>query len=146
MAAELDGKVFPHGQQPGSLELAFVGDSLYDLYVRARLTMAGGKVKDLNRAAVSKVNARAQREGLDRIAPLLTGDEQAVVRRARNTKQSPTKNADPEDYCRATALEALMGYLYLTGQNARMAELLSVSTGLPIDGITPNSINHKQEG
>ena len=146
MPEELDKKIFPHGQKPGSLELAFVGDSLYDLYVLARLAIKGGKVNDLNRTAVSKVNAHAQREGLERIEPLLTEEELSVVRRAKNAKQSPTKNADPEDYCRATALEALLGYLYLTGQNERMTELLSVSTGLPKEGINPNSVNNTQEG
>lgn len=145
MPEEIESKVFPHGQLPGSLALAFVGDSLYDLFVRARLAMTGGKVNDLNRMAVAKVNARSQREGLDRIMPLLTEEEQAIVRRARNTKQSPTKNADPEDYCRATALEALMGWLYLTGRNERMTQLLSVSTGLPEEGIVPNSVNNIQE-
>lgn len=143
MPEELDKRVFPHGQKPGSLELAFVGDSLYDLYVRARLTLTGGKVNDLNRMAVAKVNARAQREGLEKIEPLLTEEERSIVRRAKNAKQSPTKNADPEDYCRATALEALLGYLYLTGQNGRMTQLLAAATGLTEDGINPNSVNSK---
>lgn len=117
--------VFPHGQLPGSLELAFVGDSIYDLYVRSGLVMKGGRIKELHSKAVKRVNAHAQSQALLKIEEELTEDEQLVVRRARNAKQSPPKNADPDDYHRATALEALLGYLYLTGQKDRLDEFLS---------------------
>lgn len=113
-----------HGQLPGSLELAYLGDTIYDLYVRRRLVIAGGRMKDLHRAAVSQVRASAQSEALTRIEHLLTEEEQSVVRRARNAKQHPPKNADPGDYHRATAFEALLGYLYLTGREERLCELL----------------------
>lgn len=115
---------FPQGQLPGSLELAYVGDTLWDLLVRTRLVRQGGTMKTLHRAAVARVCAHAQSEALSRIEPLLTEDEAGVVRRARNARQSPTKNADPHDYHRATALEALIGYLYLSGQTERMNELM----------------------
>ena len=123
-------EVFPHGQLPGSLELAFVGDSVYDLYVRSRLTLKGGKVNDLNRKAVSRVNAHAQSESLIEIEPLLNEEELSVVRRARNAKQTPTKNADMMEYKNATALEAVFGYLYLTGQYERLEELIKIASGL----------------
>ena len=126
--ADERASVFPHGQIPGSLELAFVGDSVYDLYVRSALVMRGGRVNDLNRAAVARVNAHAQCESLKRILSLLSPEESAIVRRAHNARQSPTKNADPGEYHYATALEALMGYLYLTGQKQRLTELLRLST------------------
>ena len=119
--------IFPHGQLPGSLELAFVGDSVWDLYVRAHLVRRGGRMKALNREAVGHVNASAQSEALSRIEEGLTDEEKGVVMRARNARQTPTKNADPGDYHRATALEALVGYLYLTGQQERMAELLALA-------------------
>lgn len=70
------------------------------------------------------VCARAQSEALGRIEDKLTQDEADVVRRARNAHQSPPRNADPAQYHRATALEALIGYLYVKGQDARMKELL----------------------
>lgn len=126
----LDASIFPHGQLPGSLELAFVGDSVYDLYVRSHLTMKGGRVNDLNRKAVARVNAHAQCESLKKIEPLLDEDELAIVRRARNAKQTPTKNADRMDYENATALEALLGYLYLTRSEKRLNELLRLTTGM----------------
>ena len=122
---------FPQGQLPGSLELAYVGDTLWDLMVRTRLVRQGGTMKTLHCAAVARVCAHAQSDALGRIESLLTEDEAGVVRRARNAKQSPTKNADPHDYHRATALEALIGYLYLTGQTARMDELMRAA--LPED-------------
>ena len=123
----MDRSAFSHGQLPGSLELAYVGDTLWDLMVRTRLVKKGGTMKNLNRAAVARVCARAQSEALSRIEDILTEEEAGVVRRARNAKQSPTKNADPGDYHRATALEALMGFLYLTGQTARMIELMELA-------------------
>lgn len=118
---------FPHGQLPGSLELAYLGDTVYDLYVRRRLVLTGGRMKDLHRTAVSQVRASAQSEALGRIEPLLTEEEQSVVRRARNVKQHAPKSADPADYHRATAFEALLGFLYLTHAEARLQELLSVA-------------------
>ena len=123
-------EVFPHSQLPGSLELAFVGDSVYDLYVRSRLVKQGGRVNDLNRKAVAKVKAAAQSQSLTRIEPLLTEDELSIVRRARNAKQTPTKNSTLEDYRSATALEALIGYLYLTNQSDRLAELIARATDM----------------
>ena len=65
-------------------------------------------------------------EALARVEPLLTEEEEGVVRRARNARQTPTKNADAREYHRATALEALIGYLYLTGQRARMEGFLGI--------------------
>jgi len=123
----MDRSAFNHGQIPGSLELAFVGDTLWDLMVRTRLVKKGGTMKSLNRAAISCVCAHAQSEALARIEDQLTEEEEGVVRRARNAKQSPTKNADPGDYHRATALEALIGFLYLSGQIDRMNELMALA-------------------
>jgi len=127
MSESLDAKYFPHGQKPGSLELAFVGDSVYDLYVRSHLINTGKKVNALNKEAVAHVKAASQSQSLGRLLPLLTEEEAAIVRRAHNTKQTPTKNAQPEDYYNATALEALLGYLYLTHQTERLNELLAVA-------------------
>lgn len=112
------------GQLPGSLELAYLGDTLWDLFVREELVRTGGRMKELHRAAVARVRASAQSRALARIEEGLTEEEAAVVRRARNAHQTPPKNADPADYCRATALEALFGYLYLTGQLERMKTLM----------------------
>ena len=118
-----------HSALPGSLELAWLGDALYDLYVREHLVARGGKVRALHREAISHVCAHAQAEALSRIVDALTEAESDVVRRARNAHQTPPKNADPGEYHHATALEALIGWLYVTGQGDRMNELLEMAAG-----------------
>ena len=132
---------FQHNALPGSLELAYLGDTLYDLYVRSHLIEKGGRVADLHRRAIHLVCAHAQSEALSRIEDALTEPEAAVVRRARNAKQAPTKNADAAEYHRATALEALIGYLYATEQTARMQELLE--TALPAEMIVQEGFKHE---
>ena len=116
---------FEHNTLPGSLELAYLGDTLYDLYVRTRLVGAGGRVGAMHRRAVSLVCAHAQSEAFLRVEDALSDEEAAVARRARNVHQSPPRHADAAEYHRATALEALIGYLYVTGQRGRMEELLA---------------------
>ena len=118
---------FQHGSLPGSLELAYLGDALYDLYVRERLVARGGRVRGMHREAVALVCAHAQSEALTRVSGALTEAEADVVRRARNAHQSPPKNANPGEYHHATALEALIGWLYVTGQRERMNEVLALA-------------------
>ena len=113
-----------NGQLPGSLELAFLGDTIYDLYVRTLLVKKGGKIKQMHAEAVKHVCASAQSDAFTRIEAMLCEEERAVARRARNARQTPTKNADSADYHRATALEALIGYLFITGQSARMEQII----------------------
>ena len=115
---------FAHDALPGSLELAFLGDTIYDFYVRRHLVRRGGRVRQMHRDAAAPVCARAQAEAFARVEELLTEEEAAVARRARNAHQNPPRNADPAEYHRATSLEALIGYLYLTGRRARIDELM----------------------
>ena len=125
---------FEHGSLPGSLELAYLGDSLYDLYVRERLIARGGRVKELHRRAISLVCAHAQSEALARVQDMLSDAEKDVVRRARNAHQNPPKNADPGEYHHATALEALIGWLYVTGQRDRMNDVLAAAVAFGEQG------------
>ena len=118
---------FEHNALPGSLELAYLGDALYDLYVREHLIARGGRVRELHREAISLVCAHAQSEALARVAGHLTDAEADVVRRARNAHQNPPRNADPGEYHHATALEALIGSLYVTDQRDRMNEVLRLA-------------------
>lgn len=113
-----------HNVLPGSLELAYLGDTIYDLYVRTHLVEEGGKVGSLHRRAVRLVCAHAQSEALARVEDMLTDEEGDVARRARNVHQSPPRNADPAEYHRATALEAVVGYLYAMGREERLREVL----------------------
>ena len=125
--------IMKNHQLPASLELAYLGDTVYDLYVRSRLVQRGGRMKQLHRQAVSVVCAHAQSEALRAIEDQLTEEEQDVVRRARNCKQHPPRNADPAEYHRATALEALIGYLYVQGRSERLEALVNAALDSVMD-------------
>ena len=125
--------IMKNHQLPASLELAYLGDTVYDLYVRSRLVQRGGRMKQLHRQAVSVVCAHAQSEALRAIEERLTEEEQDVVRRARNCKQHPPRNADPAEYHRATALEALIGYLYVQGRSERLEALVNAALDSVMD-------------
>lgn len=104
--------------------LAFVGDAYFGLLVRTMLAGQNRPSGDLHRISVDYVNASAQASGFERIKPLLSEDELTVFRRGRNfhTGNVP-KNSTRAEYHTATGLETLFGYLYLSGQTARAAEL-----------------------
>jgi ribonuclease-3 family protein len=117
------------------LVLAYAGDSVYDTFVRTLLISGGhGQVAKLHKMSIEFVKAKAQADILGEINELLTPEEQDIVRRGRNTKSSTMpKNADMLDYRYATGFEALIGYLYLTGQIDRLMEVIrmviNVKTG-----------------
>ncbi len=112
-------------RQMNPVVLAFVGDAVYTLYVRRELALAHGyKTGELNREASEKVSAHGQNEKLARILPLLTEEEEEIFRRGRNAKKpTKSKNATVQEYVRSTGFEALLGYLYLTGQDDRIEAL-----------------------
>ena len=110
-----------------ALGLAHMGDAVYDLLVRGMLIALGDATcRHLHQDTTALVCAPAQAEAAERIQPLLTEEERAVYRRGRNADvHSIPKNATRTQYSRATGLEALFGYLYLTGQQARLEELFA---------------------
>ena len=107
--------------------LAFVGDAVYSLFVRERLTFeSDSKTGELNVMATSQVNASAQSNFLKEILELLTEEELAIFKRARNAKKGTrAKHASVADYNTATGFEALLGYLYLIGDLERLNFLLN---------------------
>lgn len=107
------------------LDLAFVGDAVYDLLAREYLLLAGScPVKKLHQRKAAWVNCGAQAAALKALWPRLTQEEQAVALRGRNAHVGHVpKNADIADYHGATALEALFGWLYLIGGIDRAREL-----------------------
>ena len=109
-----------------SIALAFMGDAVFEQFVRERILHGGTVGADkMHRAAVRYVKAAAQEQALRAMMQELTEEELSVVRRARNHKiTSKPKNADPVTYKMATAFEALVGYLYLSGQKDRLAEIM----------------------
>lgn len=109
--------------------LAYVGDAVFELYVRQHLVATHTrKPHELHRAATRLVSAGAQARLLERWMPLLTEEEADIVRRGRNTKSGqPPRNADPGEYRHATALECLIGYLYYQGKKDRLEELVGLA-------------------
>ena len=107
--------------------LAFLGDSVYELYVRKHVIEKGQVNADiLHKAAVRFVRADAQCYGLKELMDELTEEELNLVKRARNKKISTKpKNADSVVYKMATAFEALIGFLYLSQNHGRMEEIIS---------------------
>lgn len=112
--------------------LAYMGDAVYEQAVRERLVSGGiCDVNRLHRMATSYVRASAQAEIIRAVFDDLTEEEQKLVKRARNRKYTTrARNADPVTYKWATAFEALVGYLYLSGENERLAWVLERAMGI----------------
>ena len=123
MLFESENQIDLREQSP--LALAFVGDGVYELLVRAReverTRLQPGR---LHGGAVKFVSARGQFEALRFLEPMLTEEEKNLVRRGKNaSKATVSKHATPEEYRASTGFECLLGYLYLTGQNERIRVL-----------------------
>ena len=113
------------------LTLAFIGDGVFDLFVRERLVCQGNcPVNKLHGRAVEQVCCSAQAAAMEKLLPLLMEEEADVFRRGRNahTNHLP-KNASPADYHAATGMEALFGWLYLRGEIDRLRQFFSVICG-----------------
>lgn len=108
-----------------SIGLAHMGDAVFELLVRTWLCARGGATgKGLHRAAVRLVCAESQAEKAEKILPLLTEEERSVFRRGRNAQvHTVPAHASRAQYAGATALEALLGWLYLQGRTERINEL-----------------------
>ena len=117
-------------KQKSPVELAFIGDAVYELLVREHISMThDAPATALHKMAISYVRAEAQHSALEKIADMLTEEESDAVRRGRNAnKVTSSKNAPPADYRAATGLETLFGFLYLTGNDERIRELFEVIT------------------
>ena len=103
------------------LQLAYLGDAVYELWVRQHLLAKGiGKLEEMHKNAVHYVQARTQAAILKSLLPELNETETAVVMRGRNAKGNHPRNVDVLTYRHATAFEALVGYWYLDGQQQRM--------------------------
>lgn len=115
-------------KQLSPLNLAFIGDCIYEILVRETLVaQANRPVNDLHRESVKFVSAKAQTKAYEKIRDLLTEGETAQFKRGRNAKtgHSP-KSATGAEYHTATGMEALFGYLYLTEQTDRIKELFTI--------------------
>jgi ribonuclease-3 family protein len=116
-------------QEMQPLVLAMIGDSVQTLFVRKHVAMVYGvKVNKMNKYVSSVVSAGSQFKTFKKIEETLSQEEQDIARRARNTHiHSKSKNFSITEYIYATALEAVIGYLHLTGQEERLNQILTLS-------------------
>ncbi len=111
------------------LSLAYVGDSIYELKIRSFLVThhPGKHPSALHQRAVQYVSAEGQKRIFTQLLPALSEAEKEWVRRGRNAnKMSVAKHASPEAYRLSTGIEALFGYLWLSGQHRRVEELFAI--------------------
>ena len=110
------------------LTWAYVGDCVYELFIRTKLVNETKlKPHSLHIEAIKYVKAKSQAETLNKIYEQLTEKEKEIVRRGRNAENHHLpKNANVQDYMYSTAFEALIGYLYLTEQNDRLKEIFEI--------------------
>ncbi|MCR3954700.1 MAG: Mini-ribonuclease 3 [Gudongella sp.] len=106
------------------LQLAYIGDAVFELLVRTAIMSRDVNVNKLHKEATKYVKANAQAESVLKLDELLTDEEKSFIRRGRNARiNSSPKNVDLRDYKYATGFECLLGYLYLSGNEERLLEL-----------------------
>ena len=111
----------------GIAELAYLGDAVFELFVRDMLIKKGISFHDLSPQARNYVSATPQSQMYHKIFDKLSAEEQAVMKRGRNLHSSSrSKSAGVSDYRHATGLEALFGYLHSQGKHDRLAEVFSL--------------------
>lgn len=111
------------------LALAFLGDAVHTKFVREKvLSGEMNKLQNYHNLAKKFCNAKKQMQTLEKVLPLLNEDEKEIVRRARNAHaKHSAKNFDEETYKKATAFEALVGFLYLEKREEKLAKILEIS-------------------
>lgn len=117
-------------QQLSPAALAYLGDAVYELYIRHYYLLPAKRVQDYHHAVVAQVRAETQARYLQQLEAHLTEAEKTIVRRGRNATSKRSRPVDPEIYQQATSLETLIGYLYLTSPQ-RLNHLLSLLTLTP---------------
>jgi ribonuclease III family protein len=104
--------------------LAYVGDAVYELYIRTHFLVPPRRLQDYHSRVVAQVRAEKQAQHLQSLQPYFTQAELEILRRGRNAASRCPKRLDPETYQQATSLETLVGYLYLT-DSQRLFQLLA---------------------
>lgn len=127
-------------QMLSPIVLAYIGDSIYEVYIRRYILGKNKdcKVNDLHKKSTKYVKAKAQADAILGLRDFLSEEEWAVVKRGRNVKSHTTpKNAVLSDYKYATGYEALIGYLYMKNEIARVEEIVSKGISI-IENIEQN--------
>ena len=133
----IEGKQQLSPEQYSPLTLAYIGDAIYEIYIRTMIvTRANAPVRLLHEKSSALVRAGKQSEIVGILEPLFTEKERQVYHRGRNAKAyTKAKNAGILEYRRATGLEAVMGYLYLKGDLDRIRELLAAGLGVETETL-----------
>lgn len=111
-------------QRLSPVALAYLGDAVYELYIRSRYLLPPKRIESYHRQVVAQVRAESQARLLRSLEPHLNNTELQILRRGRNAASGGPKRLSPEIYQQATSLETLMGYLYLTDPE-RLTQLLA---------------------
>lgn len=126
--------------------LAYIGDAVFELLVRTHLVAAGNRrVKDIHHDTVEMVRAQSQARVIRQLLSELSEEEQDIVKRGRNAKSTGPRHADPGDYKMSTGFEALLGYLYLKGDEERLLELFNRSMGIEEENLSSLPDENKEE-
>lgn len=130
-------------RQLNSLALAYMGDAVYDVYIRHHLLQSGKtKPHRLHKEAIRYVSAKAQAAILKKMVEenFLTNEELAVMKRGRNAKSGTIpKNTDVQTYRYSTAFEAVLGWVFLAKDNERLDQLISEAIKkIEIEGVNRN--------
>lgn len=107
------------------ISLAYIGDAVFELYVRSRLLIPAKRIRDYHKQVVAQVKAEQQSEYVDVLMPHLTSEELDMLRRGRNATTGRSRRAAAKHYQKATGFEALIGLLYLSDRH-RMLSLLAL--------------------
>ncbi|MEL7224217.1 MAG: ribonuclease III domain-containing protein [Cyanobacteria bacterium P01_D01_bin.36] len=105
------------------ISLAYIGDAVFELYVRSRLLMPFKRIRDYHQQVVSQVKAEQQSCYVDVLLPHLNEAEKDILRRGRNATTGRNRRAKGQDYQKATGLESLIGFLYLSDPHRLMTLL-----------------------
>jgi ribonuclease III family protein len=114
----------PRLNQVSPAALAYVGDAIYELYIRTHYLLPPKRVQAYHEQVVAQVRAESQAQHLQSLQPHLTSTELEIIKRGRNAASKGPKRLNPEIYQQATSLETLLGYLYLADPQ-RLIDLLA---------------------
>ena len=110
-------------EQLSAVSLAYVGDAVYELYIRTHFLLPPKRISSYHQKVVTQVRAETQAEHLQKLEPYLSDLERRIVLRGRNAAKGCPKRLQPKIYQQASSLETLIGYLYLKDPQ-RLAQLL----------------------
>lgn len=116
---------FEQARMLSPLQLAYIGDAVHALIVRRHLLEKNMPVKKMHQLSVRAVCAVSQNKAMEAILPLLSQEELSIAKRGRNAHphHGGPKGATTSEYANATGLEALIGFLYITGNSERLFQL-----------------------